>query len=111
MSDDEIRRAEEVGPLTAARFPGALFDLGQIGASPGAVELLEAHEVDPLALLARHVTGDGGDLDPQDRAENELALGRELRIFSVYKVAAGATVWIITEADRSSTTILRPSDY
>jgi hypothetical protein len=61
--------------------------------------------------LARHAAADWGDLCGEDRHENEIALRSELRIFSVYRDRKGVKFWIITEADRSSTCILLPSDY
>jgi hypothetical protein len=60
--------------------------------------------------LARHATGDWGDLDEQDREENELSLKHGWRIVSSY-IVGEKTVWIITEADRSVTTILLPDEY
>jgi hypothetical protein len=71
--------------------------------------LLEVGE-DPLSYLARHTSGDWGDLDEHDRKENELSLRHGWRIVSSYPVE-GQTIWIITEADRTDTTILLPEDY
>ncbi len=88
----------------------ARFALGQIVATPGAIEVLEESKTRPLTLLDRHVSGDWGDLWAEDKQENEFAVSRSLRILSAYKVGK-AKVWVITEADRSSTTILLPSEY
>ena len=89
-----------------------LFELGQIGATPGALDLLERWEVPAIRLLARHVCGDWGEVGDQDAAENAYSVCRELRILSAYTVGDdGDKVWIITEADRSATTILLPEDY
>ena len=86
------------------------FPLGKVVATPGALEvLLEAGE-DPLRYLARHQEGDWGDLDAHDRRENERSLEHGWRLLSSYPVE-GKTIWIITEADRSVTTILLPEDY
>ncbi|MCF6251217.1 MAG: hypothetical protein L3J75_08115 [Methylococcaceae bacterium] len=63
-----------------------------------------------LDLINRHKTGDDGDVCEEDEKSNQYALKHNLRIFSVYKHEA-STVWIITEADRSSTTILLPEEY
>jgi len=82
--------------------------MGRVVATPGALELL-GHE-GCLLLLARHAGGDWGDLDGHDRRQNELALRDGERIFSSYATASGK-VWIITEADRSSTCVLLPSEY
>ena len=91
--------------------PEPLFSLGQVVATPGALEILKIAKQDPLILLSRHVTGDWGDLDEEDQQENELSVEEGLRILSAYAIPTGVKVWIITEADRSSTTILLPSEY
>ena len=62
------------------------------------------------ASLQRHLAGDWGDVCQEDRAENEFALKSGLRLFSAYK-SEGIKIWIITEADRSATTILFPDEY
>ncbi len=88
------------------------FDLGRIVATPGAIDELERAEQDPLDLLRRHQSGDWGELDPQDAQENEFSVSRDLRILSAYTLpVTGVKVWIITEADRSATTFLLPSEY
>jgi hypothetical protein len=61
--------------------------------------------------LAKHHRGDWGDVDNNDKQANEQALRDEGRIFSAYKTLKGVKIWIITEADRSATTILLPEDY
>jgi len=86
------------------------FPLGQIVATSGALRLLEETGEDPCLLLGRHRSGDGGDLDAHDRRENELSLKHGWRILSSYPVGEGR-VWIITEANRSHTTILLPEEY
>jgi hypothetical protein len=88
----------------------ALFALGQIVATPGAVELMKAYNIDRLKLLQRHVTGDWGDLDEADKQENELSVQRGFRVLSAYG-KGDRKLWVITEADRSVTTILRPDKY
>jgi hypothetical protein len=88
----------------------ALFELGQIVATPGALDLMEQCQVSGLSLLARHITGDWGDIDPADRGLNEEALREGYRILSVYG-KGDERIWIITEADRSVTTLLLPDDY
>lgn len=67
--------------------------------------------VDVITAIARHARGDWGEVDEDDRKENELSLARGFRLLSVYHDAAGVKFWIITEADRSSTTVLLPEDY
>ena len=85
------------------------FNLGQTVATPNALETL--HPEDVRKSLARHACCDWGDCCKEDTAENEFALDRHLRLFSVYHDRNGAKFWIITEADRSATTILLPEDY
>jgi len=88
-----------------------LFTLGTIVATPGCIEALEKLGVLPVTLLARHVSGDWGDVCELDRASNDQAVKDNTRIFSVYRLADEVTVWIITEADRSSTCLLLPYEY
>jgi hypothetical protein len=92
--------------ITADKFP-----LGHVVATPGALEKLEELERHPIEFLSRHAAGDWGDLSQNDARENEFALTRELRLFSSYKLNAEDKIWIITEADRSATTILLPDEY
>ncbi len=87
-----------------------LFSLGQIVATPALLRHFEQNQVSSWHYLQRHVTGDFGDLDESDKAENELSIERGFRILSSYLIA-GEKVWIITEADRSATTFLFPSEY
>ena len=84
--------------------------LREIVATPGALELLSEAGEDPLGFLARHASGDWGDLDAHDRRENERSLRHGWRVLSSYPVGR-KTVWIITEADRSVTNILLPEEY
>lgn len=89
-----------------------LFPLGRVVATRGALEYLERMNVAPGVLLAKHQAGDWGDIDAEDRAENWLSVVQGFRIVSCYRHGtAQEAIWIITEADRSSTTILLPSDY
>ena len=88
----------------------ALFSMGRIVAMPGALEVLPAGGL--FWLLGRHVSGDWGDVPPEDAKENELSVERGFRILSSYEVGnLGERLWVITEADRSSTCILRPEEY
>ena len=90
----------------------ALFSLGQIVATPGALAAFEKTGQTPLDFLSRHVRGDWGELDEHDRKENELSLKRGFRLLSSYRLSSGDTkVWVITEADRSVTTLLLPDEY
>jgi hypothetical protein len=84
--------------------------LGRIVATPRALRVLRDAGEDPLHYLTRHRSGDWGELDSHDRKENELSLKHGWRIVSSYSVG-DRRVWIITEADRSVTTILLPEEY
>jgi hypothetical protein len=88
----------------------ATFPLGRVVATPGALQLLEENGEEPLYYLIRHRSGDWGEIDSQDRRENERCLKHGWRLLSSYPVGE-ETVWIITEADRSYTTILLPEEY
>ena len=68
-------------------------------------------EAEVVGLISRHTSGDWGDLDEEDKRQNNLALSRGLRIFSAYETGSGLKIWIISEADRSVTTVLIPEDY
>ena len=84
--------------------------LGKVLAAPGALKLLRDAGEDPSGYLARHASGDWGELDAHDRRANERSLERGWRVLSSYTVGEGR-VWVITEADRSVTTILLPDEY
>ncbi len=88
----------------------APLPLGRVVATPGALRLLMEAGGHPFDYLARHATGDWGELCAFDRRQNEIALRDGYRVLSSYEVPAGR-VWIITEADRSSTCLLLPSEY
>ena len=88
-----------------------LFNPGQLVATPGALAALAKAGQTPLDFLSRHVCGVWGDLDKDDRKENELGLKRGFRLLSSYRTNADVKVWIITEADRSVTTVLLPEEY
>jgi hypothetical protein len=77
----------------------------------GALEAIERARDIPLPYLARHAQGDWGDLEQDDKAENESAPKDGLRLLSAYQLADGTKIWVITEADRSVTTILLPEEY
>jgi hypothetical protein len=88
-----------------------LFPLGQIVSTSGALEAFQRAGEEPLTYILRHVTGDWGDLDPHDKALNERGVGGGDRLFSSYHLTDGTKVWIITEHDRSATTVLLPDEY
>jgi hypothetical protein len=85
------------------------FSLGQIVATPNALNQIPQDEI--LTSISRHVRGDWGTLDAEDRQSNERALKGEGRLFSAYLSTQNIKFWIITECDRSVTTILLPQDY
>jgi hypothetical protein len=85
--------------------------LGRVVATPGALRTLEEAGVSPASFLIRHANGDWGELDEHDRKENEFSLNNGFRILSSYTLSIGERVWVMTEADRSSTCILLPSEY
>jgi hypothetical protein len=88
------------------------FSLGRVVATPGALEVLAATQTDALALLDRHRSGDWGEVPPEDARENELSVREGFRIISSHRVGEdGAKIWLVTEADRSSTCLLLPSEY
>ena len=89
--------------------PHIKFPLGRVVATPGAISAASPEEI--AAAIQRHVTGDWGELDEHDIAENELSLREGFRLFSVYRTKAGERFYIITEADRSATTVLLPDEY
>ena len=95
--------------MSAKALPIAKFRLGRIVSTPHALEFLTHDDI--LTSISRHQAGDWGDVDEHDRQENELSLHKGFRLLSVYHSAKGVRFWIITEADRSVTTVLLPEDY
>lgn len=89
----------------------ALFSLGQVVATPGALAALKESGESPAPFIARHVAGDWGELCDEDKSLNDEAVKDGTRIISAYCTAKGEKVWIVTEADRSVTTILLPNEY
>lgn len=88
-----------------------LFALGQLLATPGALETLNNLRITALPFLLRHVSGDWGDICVEDRQANVDGLRYGYRLMSVYVISPSDCLWIITEADRSSTTLLLPEEY
>lgn len=87
------------------------FRLGKIVATPGALQALHESGDSPWSFLVRHVQGDWGDLCEEDKRLNDEAIKDGSRILSAYSTAKGQKVWVITEGDRSATTLLLPEDY
>lgn len=87
------------------------FALGRLVATPGALAALEDNAAGCTAYLERHASGDWGELCEEDMQANEEAVAERLRILSAYRLGDGTKIWIITEADRSATTLLLPEEY
>ena len=87
------------------------FELGQILATSGALMALQKAGQEPGEFLARHVNREWGDLSDEDRKQNDYSLEHGFRLLSSYRTNAGDKLWIITESDRSATTLLLPEEY
>jgi hypothetical protein len=87
------------------------FGLGMVVATPGALEVLGALDVSPSELIERHAAGDWGDVPSEDARENEYSLKHGFRLLSSYLLPSGERVFILTEADRSSTCLFLPGEY
>ena len=87
------------------------FELGQLVATPGAREVLSRNGTDEHPFVQRHQSGDWGDVASAAAWENECAMKQGQEILSAYTLVDGTRLWIITEADRSATTILLPEEY
>ncbi|HHF0534521.1 TPA: hypothetical protein ACPHXL_003482 [Vibrio alginolyticus] len=92
---------------------GLKFNLGAVVMTRGVGELMKEHGLEPIQYLRRHAFGDWGDLEDEDKAQNEEAVVHGGRIFSAYNLTGmpESRLWVITEADRSVTTFLLPSEY
>jgi hypothetical protein len=88
-----------------------LFPLGQTVMTIGAREALEDSNELPITFLAKHQSGDWGIIGKEDWQENSFSLKNGFRLLSAYLTTMGEKIWIITEADRSVTTILLPEEY
>lgn len=104
-----VLRKEYPTRMTIRRIPIAVLRLGRIVATPNALRSVPDEDI--LAGIQRHQAGDWGNLDDEDLAANDRALAEGRRILSAYNAANGTRFWIITEADRSVTTLLLPEDY
>ncbi|HBP5443623.1 TPA: hypothetical protein ACKP1S_002850 [Pseudomonas aeruginosa] len=102
--------ASTVLPISQA--PSRRFSPGQVVMTIGVDELVKQGQLNPVSYLRRHLDGDWGDLDDSDRRQNDVAMkSGDDRLFSSYQVTPGLKLWIITEWDRSVTTLLLPSEY
>lgn len=88
-----------------------LFPLGQIVATPGSLAAMQDGGHSPIEFLARHAQGDWGEVGAEDKSLNDEAVKDGSRILSAYRTKLGTKLWVITEADRSSTCILLPDEY
>ena len=88
-----------------------LFDLGRVDATRGAVRALEDAQHTVFDFLFRHLTGDWGEVDEEDAAANDRCVKKGCRLLSSYKTKKGVKLWVITEWDRSATTLLLPEEY
>ena len=88
-----------------------LFPLGKVVATPNALDALDRVAVNAMDLIHRHQHGDWGNVPPSDAEENDRSVEHGFRILSSYPLTEDQNLWIITEADRSATTLLLPEDY
>jgi hypothetical protein len=93
-------------PLIAVRFP-----LGYLLVTPGSADAIADSKQSPQEFISKHARLEQGELSEEDYRENLFSVSRQLRIFSAFRTDSGVKVWVITEADRSATTILLPSEY
>lgn len=101
-------------PTNLTNLSHARFPLGQLAVTPGVIDLLGNHQFSLFYLLARHGSGDWGDVCAEDAKTNEQALIHGERLLSSYTLVPGDSntrVWIISERDRSVTTALLPAEY
>lgn len=87
------------------------FQIGKLVATPGALAAMAEAGQNAMHFISRHITGDWGDCSSEDRHANEDALVHGERLLSVYRTSKGEKIWVITEADRSSTCVLLPKEY
>jgi hypothetical protein len=119
-STGPLRQAQDAASTSSGGASGhgvdnrpevSLFALGRITTTPGAKEILALYPGLAEALLNRHKIGDWGEVSEADAYENDMSVEHGFRILSAYRSPAGDRLWLITEADRSATTFLLPSEY
>lgn len=111
MTQPNRDRTAEQNEVTSRLGTGWKFEAGTCVATPAAITALEEAGQGFAPLLARHLSGDWGSVDAEDQRTNDQAVKHGYRILSAYELSTGVKVWIITEADRSVTTLLLPDDY
>jgi hypothetical protein len=104
-----MERRDFVLRAAMASERSARFPLGEVSTTRSAFERLDALGLEPSDLIARHQVGDWGDVDDADLAMNEESLSEGQRFFSAYEIEA-ERFWVVTSADRSSTTVFLPGD-
>ena len=87
------------------------FSLGRVVATPGALRALAEANQSPFEFIERHQAGDWGELCEEDKKENEFSVRNGFRILSAYRTRDNVKLWVITEADRSSTCLILPQEY
>lgn len=102
---------DELNLFGIPRLLKSKFPIGRIVGTPAAFEALKTNKTTALEFLRRHASGDWGVVGKDDWESNDQALVDGTRIFSSYTLDDDSVIWVITEADRSSTTILLPDDY
>lgn len=100
-----------MSPRTPPPPLAPLFHLGALVFSTGVDALVRSNQLDPFTYLRRHLSGDWGDLEKEDLLANDVAVLYDRRVLSAYRITPDQTIWIITEADRSVTTVLFPDEY
>lgn len=106
MSDDI-----QTTPLIVLDPDACKFPPGQIVSTRGALAAMQEYQVSPANLLRRHLSGDWGSVPVEDAQFNEMALQSGGRLLSSFAIGEGIFIWVITESDRSSTTLLKPEEY
>jgi hypothetical protein len=104
------RKAAPVPPFLLEDIMTPLFEMGRLVATQGAIGFCDTNCISMISLVRRHLRGDWGDLGICDKSANDNAIHAGSRIFSSYDFPDGK-IWIVTEADRSSTCMLLPSEY
>lgn len=111
MYDDNIDSQKDESASIELIVLETTFPIGILVATPGALNALERAGHSPVEFLARHAARDWGDLSDDDRHANDCGLDHADRLLSAYSMSDGKRLWIITEADRSATTLLLPEEY
>lgn len=109
QTEDDDQEEDEEEASTSEQPNGQLFSLGRVVSTRGALAALSREDI--KAALQRHAAGDWGEVPDADRKENDLSIRKGYRVFSIFRGQNDCRFWVITEADRSSTTVLLPEEY